>query len=75
MTLATIAALAAEGTAHSGNVQAETFVYGAVAFVIFLVLGVVALSFRNVANRHSQKAEAYAQAHPFDPSQAGHGHH
>lgn len=75
MTLATIVALAAEGAEHHGNVQAETFVYGAVAFVIFLALGLVTVSFRNVANRHSHKAAAYAKAHPFDPSQTGHGHH
>lgn len=75
MTLATIVALAAEGAEHHGNVQAETFIYGAVAFVVFLALGLVTVSFRNVANRHAHKADAYAKAHPFDPSQAGHGHH
>lgn len=75
MSLATIVTLAAEGAAEHGNVQAETFVYGAIAFVVFLALGLVTLSFRNVSNRHAQKAEAYAQAHPVDPAQAGHGHH
>lgn len=75
MTLATIVALAAEGAEHHGNPQAETFIFGVVAFVVFLALGLVTLSYRNVANRHSQKAEAYAKAHPIDPAQTGHGHH
>ena len=75
MTLATILALAGEAAEHHGNVQAETFSYGAVAFVVFLALGLVTLSFRNVANRHAHKAEAYAMAHPVDQAQVGHGHH
>lgn len=75
MTLATIVALAAEGAEHHGNVQAETFIYGLIAFVVFLSLGLVTLSFRNVANRHAHKAEAYAKAHPVDLAQVGHGHH
>ena len=75
MTLATIVALAAEGAEHHGNVQAETFVYGAIAFVVFLALGAVTLSYRNVANRHAHKADAYAKAHPVDQTQVGHGRH
>ncbi|WP_431800795.1 hypothetical protein [Microbacterium sp. bgisy203] len=75
MTLATIVALAAETTEHHGNVQAETFIFGVIAFVVFLVLGAVTFSYRNVANRHSPKAEAYAKAHPVDQAQVGHGHH
>lgn len=75
MTLATIVTLAAEGAEHHGNVQAETFIYGAIAFVVFLALGLVTMSYRNVANRHAQKAEAYAKAHPVDHTQVGHGHH
>ena len=75
MTFATIVTLAAEGAEHHGNVQAETFIYGAIAFVVFMALGLVTVSFRNVANRHSPKAEAYAKAHPVDQAQVGHGHH
>ncbi|MFT4214045.1 MAG: hypothetical protein QM622_04635 [Microbacterium sp.] len=75
MTLATILALAAEGAEHSGNVQAETFIFGLIAFVTFLALGLVTLSYRNVANRHAHKAAAYAKAHPADLAQTGHGHH
>ncbi len=75
MTLATTLALAAAQVEHHGNVQAETFIYGLIAFIVFLALGLVTLSYRNVANRHSHKAEAYAKAHPVDQAQVGHGHH
>lgn len=73
MTLATIIALAAEETEH-GNVALETVWYGIVALVVFAALALVTLSYRNVANRHSQKAEAYAKAHADDVQHAGHGH-
>ncbi|GAA3022496.1 hypothetical protein [Microbacterium dextranolyticum] len=75
MTLATILVLAAEGAEHHGNVQAETFIFGAIAFIVFMALGLVTMSYRNVANRHAHKAEAYAKAHPVDQAQVGHGHH
>lgn len=73
MTLATIVTLAAEGAEHHGNVQAETFIFGAIAFVAFLALGAVTMSYRNVANRHAHKAEIYAQTHAVP--QVGSGHH
>lgn len=69
----TIAFAAAETEHHGGNVMAETFLYGVVAFALFLLLGAVTLSYRNVANRHAHKAEAYAAKNPVQ--QAGHGHH
>lgn len=75
MTLAMIAALAAGEAEHHGNVQAETFIFGVVAFIVFLLLGLVTLSYRNVANRHAHKAEAYAKTHGADLAQTGHGHH
>lgn len=75
MTLATIVALAAGEAEHHGNVQAETFIYGVVAFALFLLLGLVTVSYRNVANRHAHKAEAYAKTHADELAQAGHGHH
>lgn len=75
MTFATIVALASGEVAEKGNIQAETFVFGVIAFVVFLALGVVTMSYRNVANRHAHKADAYAKAHPAELSQAGHGHH
>lgn len=47
-----LATLAAE-TGHSENVALETLPYGIVAAVIFAVMGMVVLSYRNVANRHA----------------------
>lgn len=75
MTLATIVALAAGEAEHHGNVQAETFFFGVIAFAVFMLLGLVTLSYRNVANRHAHKAEAYAKTHANELAQAGHGHH
>ena len=74
MTIATIVALAAEETEHHGNVALETVGYGIVAIAIFAALAIVTLSYRNVANRHSHKAEAYARAHANDVQHVGHGH-
>lgn len=74
MTIATILALAAEETEHHGNVAFETVGYGIVAIIVFAALALVTLSYRNVANRHVHKAEAYARAHANDVQQAGHGH-
>jgi hypothetical protein len=73
MTLATLLAFAAEESEH-GNVALETVGYGIVAIVAFAALALVTLSYRNVANRHSHKAEAYAKAHANDVQRAGHGH-
>jgi len=73
MTIATLLALAAEESEH-GNVALETVGYGIVAIIVFAALALVTVSYRNVANRHSHKAEAYAKAHANDTQQAGHGH-
>ena len=73
MTLAEIVILAAEETEHHGNVALETFWYGAVALAVFGLLALVTASYRNVANRHAHKAEAYAKAHANDVQKAGHG--
>ncbi len=75
MTLATITAFAAEQTEHHGNVQAETMIFGVIALVIFLSLGLVTLSYRNVSNRHAGKAESYAAKHAPQLTQSGNGHH
>lgn len=74
MSLATTLALVAEEAEHHGNVALETFGYGVVAFVVFSALGLVTLSYRNVANRHAHKAEAYAKKHAADLQATGHGH-
>ncbi|KGJ74232.1 hypothetical protein GY21_10680 [Cryobacterium roopkundense] len=46
--------------------------YPAVALVLFIALGVVLWSFRDVANRHSAKADAYAAAHGGVSGHSGH---
>ncbi len=74
MTVATILALAAEEAEHHGNVALETVGYGIVALAAFGLLALVTLSYRNVANRHAHKAEAYARAHANDVQRTGHGH-
>lgn len=73
MTLATLLVLAAEEAEH-GNVALETVIYGIIAIAVFAALGLVTLSYRNVANRHAHKADAYKAAHANDVHQAGHGH-
>ena len=74
MTFATITALAAAETEHHVGLL-DTIGYGIVALVVFMALGLVTLSYRNVANRHAPKAEAYARTHADELTQAGHGHH
>lgn len=73
MTIATLFAIAAEESEH-GNVALETVGYGIVAILVFAALALVTASYRNVANRHSHKADDYAKAHANDTQQAGHGH-
>jgi len=73
MTVATMIALAAEEAEHH-NVALETVGFGIIAIVVFVSLALVTLTYRNVANRHAHKAEAYARAHANDVQQTGHGH-
>ena len=70
MNLVAQLAVSAAEVEHGGNVMAQTAIFGVIAAVVFAALGLVTLSYRNVANRHSAKAEAYAQKHGKD----GHGH-
>ena len=74
MNLVAQIAMAAAETEHHGNVQQETFIFGVIAAVVFALLGLVTFSYRHVANRHSAKAEAWAQEHGADGHGAGHGH-
>ncbi|MFE1645184.1 hypothetical protein [Microbacterium sp. P01] len=74
MTFASLIALAAEEGEQHGNVMLETIGYPIVAIIAFAALGLVTLSYRNVANRHGSKAEAYARAHANDKPEVGHGH-
>ena len=65
---------AAETTEHHGNVALETLPFGLIAAGVFALLGLVVLSYRNVANRHVAKAEAWAAEHGRDGHGAGHDH-
>lgn len=72
MSFATI--LLAQAEEH-GNVYLETLPYLLLAIAIFLALGFLTFSYRDVANRHSAKAEAYARTHGKALAQSeGHGH-
>lgn len=44
---------------HAVELAAPTWVFGAVALVLFAILGAVTFSYRDVANRHSDKAGAH----------------
>lgn len=62
MTLVTtILAAAEEG--HHGNVALETVIFFFIAIAVFAALALVVFSYRDVANRHAGKAQAYAQSH------------
>lgn len=74
MNLVAQIAMAAAETEHHGNVALETLIFGVIAAIVFAALGFVTFSYKNVANRHSAKAEAWAPKHGKDGHEAGHGH-
>lgn len=74
MNLVAQIAMAAAETEHHGNVAMETLIFGLIAAGLFALLGLVTFSYRNVANRHSAKADAWAEKHGKDGHGAGHGH-
>ncbi|WP_341934156.1 hypothetical protein MRBLWO14_003297 [Microbacterium sp. LWO14-1.2] len=74
MNLVAQIAMAAAQTEHHGNVALETIIFGVIAAIVFAFLALVTLSYKNVANRHSAKAEAWAARHGKDGHEAGHGH-
>lgn len=63
MSIATTLLVAAAEGEHAGNVMAETFIFGLIALVVFLLLAAVTFSYRDVANRHAAKGAAYRRAH------------
>ncbi|MFT4231050.1 MAG: hypothetical protein QM602_12260 [Microbacterium sp.] len=71
MHLATIVAAAAGAEEHHGNIMLDTIWYPIVALVAFAALALVTFSYRDVANRHSAKAEAYARTHTSTHSAGG----
>ncbi|MGF3055098.1 hypothetical protein [Microbacterium sp. YY-01] len=66
--------LAAAAEAEHGNIALQTLPAGLIAAAIFALLGCVTLSYRSVANRHPEKAEAWAKAHGKTDSGAQQGH-
>ena len=50
-------------TVHARDLPVEPWVYGLIALVLFAVLAFITASYRDVANRHRAKAEAYAARH------------
>jgi hypothetical protein len=74
MNLVAQIAMAAAETEHHGNVALETLIFGVIAAIVFAALGLVTHSYRNVANRHAAKAEAWAARHGKDGHGTGHGH-
>lgn len=56
-------AVAAEGAHVLNELWMPAPLFGLVALVLFTALAVVTYSFRDVANRHAEKAEAYAREH------------
>lgn len=65
------AALNAE-TVHAVALPMAPMLYGAVALVIFAAFGFVTWSFRDVANRHKAKGDAFAAAHGGSHGPSGH---
>lgn len=64
MSFAATIAAASEGASHVVNeLPIPAPFYGIIVLTIFVVLGAVTFTFRDVANRHSAKAEAYARDH------------
>lgn len=61
--LATIAVASEAGSHVVNELPFPAPFFGLITLSIFVVLGVVTFSFRDVANRHAAKAEAYARDH------------
>lgn len=64
MSLSATIAVAAEEGAHVVNeLWFPAPIFGVAVFVVLSALAIVTFTFRDVANRHSAKAEAYAREH------------
>jgi hypothetical protein len=66
------AVVASSETVHAVELPIEPIMYGAIALVIFAAFGFVTWSFRDVANRHKAKGDAYAAAHGGAHAPSGH---
>jgi uncharacterized membrane protein SirB2 len=65
-TIAALTGTVLTESVHARELPIEPWVYGLIAIIIFAVLGFIAASYRDVANRHRSKAEAYAARHTGD---------
>ncbi|MBC9954626.1 hypothetical protein ICM05_08210 [Leucobacter sp. cx-42] len=63
MSLAATVLAASEGAHIVNELPIPAVAYGIIVGALFAVMGLVVFSFRDVANRHSEKAEAYAREH------------
>lgn len=52
---------------------APTWVFGVIPLVLFLALGLIMWTYRDVANRHTHKAEAHATDHAASAGATSHG--
>jgi len=52
---------------------APTWVFGVIPLVIFIALGLVMWTYRDVANRHTHKPEAHATEHAGGAGAGSHG--
>lgn len=69
-----VTALVLTETVHARELPIPTWAYGLITLLIFAVLGIVTYSYRDVANRHRAKAEAYAARHGEGGHDAHGGH-
>jgi len=65
MSLATavLSSIIVKETEFARELPMESFMYGVIALIVFFALGAVTYSYRDVANRHRAKAQAYAARH------------
>lgn len=73
MSFATI--LMAESEHVVNELPMPSFMFGVLALVVFLFLGVITFTYRDVANRHSHKTGSAPTAHTYDTADAGEQQH
>jgi hypothetical protein len=63
LTTAVLSGTVLTETVHARELPMDSWLYGLIAIVIFAALAFVVASYRDVANRHRGKADAYAARH------------
>lgn len=69
MSLIAALIVATEGIPVVNELPFPVWVFGVGVLVLFIVMAMVTFSFRDVANRHAAKAEAYAREHGKETEQ------